>query len=360
MTRVSALKQIGLALLAATLGLGCSCEPFPDLVSGSGIDAGVDAGAGDAGLPLVCAQGFADCDADGLSCETPLTGNDAHCGRCGRACFGGGCINDVCGTVLLAFDDAGAGGIGIAEAVPVWTTSRGDVRRPGNPEGTVVVTTSAEPLSLATRGRAVAWSTLSGAVEYLPELSGTVRQLASGRNITWGSVALDDDFIYWPVVDAGLIERAPRGGGAVSIYARLPGAHSVTAGPPVLFDGPTGVFTLRSDGGLNPVSTAVVEPTHLAVGGGFVFVCETRSNRVSRIELATGTRDTADAQVNAHGMAADQDGAFWATELDLMHWPVDGGAPRSFRAQRGVHRITLTPQAVYWSEFEGAVRMQTR
>jgi hypothetical protein len=355
MVRVSAQKQIGLALLAATLGLGCSCEPFPDLISGHGIDAGVDAGA-----PLVCGAGFGDCDGDGLSCETTLNGNDAHCGRCGRDCLAGGCINNVCGTVLLAFDDAGAGGIGIADGVPVWTTPRGDVRRPGTPEGTVVVTTSPRPLSLATHGGAVAWSTQSGAVEYLPALTGTVQQLAAGRDITWGTVAIDDDFIYWPVVDAGLIERAPRDGGAVSIYARLPGAHSVTSGPPVLFDGPEGVFTLRGDGGLNPVSTDVVEPTHLAVAGGFVFVCETRSNRVSRIELATGSRVTSEAQPGAHGIVADQDGAFWATDFDLMHWPLDGGAPRRFRAQPSVHRITLTPQALYWTEFQGPVRMQTR
>ena len=134
----------------------------------------------------------------------------------------------------------------------------------------------------------------------------------------------------------------------------------MTAGPPILFDGPSGVYSLRGDGGLNPVSTTVVDPTHLAVAGGFVFVCETRSNRVSRIELSTGTQVTADAQVAAHGIAADQDGAFWATDFDLMHWPLDGGAPRSFRAEPGVHRITLTPQAVYWTSFEGAVRMQAR
>lgn len=54
------------------------------------VDAGVaDAGAPDAGPdagPLVCADGFADCDDVPTDCEVELASDALHCGACGLAC----------------------------------------------------------------------------------------------------------------------------------------------------------------------------------------------------------------------------------------------------------------------------------
>ncbi len=364
-------RRGGLALVGLAWCVGCSLSPFPDLISGhgdagagfedGGFDAGVQDAGVDAGSPLTCDAGFADCDGDRLTCETVLASDDSNCARCGRDCLGGGCNNGTCGAVLLSFDDdAGPLSIGVVDGVPVWTTERDEVRRPGGARGVRVVGTTVGPVSLVAHEGAVAWSSLSGAVEYLPGLDASVRQIVFDRGITWGYPALDDDFIYWAVVDAGVVERAPRDGGPVTVYARLPLVHSVVSGSAVLFAGPSGVFALGADGGNNPITTGVTNATHLAIGGGFAWVCETDNDRVSRIELTSGARVTTDdQQLNAHGIAADSMGAFWATDKYLMFWPADGGPPAPFR-DAGVLRIALTPEAIYWTEFAGAVRMQTR
>lgn len=86
-------------ILLVALALGCGEPADPD--AGTPNDAGEDGGAppGDAGGPdsgdldagtdagpLVCDDGFADCDAVPTDCEVELTSDPLHCGACDMAC----------------------------------------------------------------------------------------------------------------------------------------------------------------------------------------------------------------------------------------------------------------------------------
>jgi hypothetical protein len=54
-----------------------------------------------------CTTGYDNCDNDGSNgCESRLTDNPSHCGRCGRGCGGGTCATGVCSAAIV-MDPAG-------------------------------------------------------------------------------------------------------------------------------------------------------------------------------------------------------------------------------------------------------------
>ena len=94
--------------LALLLVLVCACggdsgvRVLPDApdVPDAEIDAGIDA-APDA-PPLVCTAGTADCDGDGMTCETTTDSDAMNCGRCNRACGGtSACNAGTCSAQLV-------------------------------------------------------------------------------------------------------------------------------------------------------------------------------------------------------------------------------------------------------------------
>jgi hypothetical protein len=348
-----------LILRACQLSLLLSACIFPIDPLRAPSDAGTTPDSG-----TQCGAGLADCDGNG-SCETDVVHSTEACGRCRHSCLGGTCSGGVCGAVTLAQDQHTPGGIAIAAGQAYWVSDDDAVIRQAAatlPGAVDVAPTDTGPISLTANGDALFWTTPgSGTVQGLDPVGGAVTTYAFNQSISWGYPAADGDAVYWCDVDAGAVRKASRSTRAVTLVATSPPPHSVVLAPaPVWTSDQDGVFTLATDGGTRLLNDAGITPTHLAIYRGRAIVCETVGNAVSAIDLTTGQRTVLSAtEVNVHGIAADSAGVFWATDTQLMTYDDDGGV-RVFADFPSVHRIALTADAVYWTEFTGAVRRLAR
>src|SRR5690349_6959539 len=84
---------------AGSGGAEGGAPPVPDASLGRS-DAGADASSGS--HADACPPHHALCGSGGSGCGANLDTDPHHCGRCGHDCLGGGCIDGVCGAVLVA------------------------------------------------------------------------------------------------------------------------------------------------------------------------------------------------------------------------------------------------------------------
>lgn len=68
-------------------------EPAPDAMGPADTGPSPDAG---------CVAPLADCNGDGMSCETDTSTNSLSCGACGHSCFGATCSSSLCDPTVLA------------------------------------------------------------------------------------------------------------------------------------------------------------------------------------------------------------------------------------------------------------------
>jgi hypothetical protein len=243
-------------------------------VGGGSSESGGEGGQG----PLVCAAGFADCDADAANgCEADLASNREHCAACGNECMNlaqavgvcdaGQCTNEClwgfadcdgpaantgcevwyCGctdpcTCSMATCSANTTATDAAEialfttdpTTLYWTTKNGHIRRVPKNGGppTTILTGEAELHAIAVDGTTLYFSrgtNATSAVKSMPIDGGVPTVLASVPDtINPGRLVVAGDYLYFacgPTAQYdGSMRRIPKNGGPVEIIIdNIPG-----------------------------------------------------------------------------------------------------------------------------------------
>jgi hypothetical protein len=261
-----------------------------------------------------CGAGLATCGA-GPACATKLTEDPSHCGACGHACMGGGCLAGQCQPQLLAsgFPLPVQANIGNGLAIDdqnlyfatdtrVYKVSKtpsqdaGDAavmlhEAAGSGDRPRFVEIANTTVWWTSRGTAVSsgkvWRTSRDAAP------GAATAVASTQNMPEG-IGVDGTYVYWtangaPAQDQGVIRRSQLVGGS----------------------GPIDVITGQ------------LSPRHLLVGSGRLYW------------------DLAVANVNVLYTANKTPGATPNTIVDL--------------GDDHVSEMALTPANLYWVTYKGAV-----
>ncbi|HEY2511616.1 MAG TPA: hypothetical protein VGI39_12195 [Polyangiaceae bacterium] len=164
--------------------------------------------------PYPCKSGFASCTTPD-ACETSIDWDGANCGACGRACAtGAACASGVCGPapMVLASTGSGAG-------------------------------LNGGPVTVASNGTAVIWSTNQGEIETVPVSGGSPTTLFScnggqgGCNASGQALAIDSSAVYFSFQN----NQAP-GSPVEGIYS-LPIAGGGTPSPIATFSTTSNVIS---------------------------------------------------------------------------------------------------------------------
>jgi len=384
----------------------------PELVSGTdgGTDGGTDAHSGEVGVDVVddvdagidapsdspvegsveggdpdaepgCVSGLVDCDFDMTNGCEDLKTDPAHCGKCGRDCLGGACVDGSCQPVQLAtklshvytviqgdgfiYGASGAGGA-------VWKVPMA---------GCVDPSTCAEILSSPGefyRGLAMD----SDALFFADSPAGRVMRvgkdgqgecvLASGETYAWG-IAVDATYVYWSARGANAIKRRSKTCGAATPEVLV----AQTDEPEFLTLDATGLYWGRRDGGLvswSNVDGTSTEPVWSGTTpGGSMFNLVTDDAWVYWREGYSGATDgtarvvrapkdrsgtlevVADDQPAPRYMAVDGTHAYWTTAESVRRGPKDGSGLVETLATgyASPHAILVDDEAVYFGTFWG-------
>jgi hypothetical protein len=171
----------------------------------------------------VCDPGKADCDKDGLTCETNLGTDTQNCGACGHDCVGGTCQAAVCQPYLLY--SGAAGNLALDgnrlyfvsmpafDLVSMQTNGLGlQTLVQGNAGGFVITT------------QWVFYATQTGALKAVPKNGGASLDVWSDAAFQYiGGVTANATDVFWLALDNGgnpsvwKLYRKSIGGGAATV-----------------------------------------------------------------------------------------------------------------------------------------------
>lgn len=305
---------------------GGSCTPCPAPANGVASCNGVS-------CSVSCDPGYLSCSTGCCSCGDVQTDPD-NCGYCGHSCGGEACVAGVCGSTVIATNQANAYAIAADDVNVYWTTTGTDssvVQAPVGGGGATVLYSSANdfPAALAV---------VSGQVYFTDE------------------------------IQPGSVSRVPVGGGAsVPVASDLdyPGALIASGGTLYFtendFTSQTGGSIASSAVGGGAVSTIVSGQEYgqnpsIAVAGGNVFW--TTYADVLTQPLGGGTPTTIASQTYAYAVAADATNVYWGSGLSggvVLQQAIHGSSPITLASgQYYPNSIAVDATSVYWTTGQGA------
>ncbi len=305
---------------------GASCTPCTAPANGAVSCNGVS-------CSYSCDPGYLSCSTGCCSCGDVQT-DPNNCGFCGHSCGTEACVDGVCGSTVIATNQANAYAIAADDVNVYWTTTGADssvVQAPVGGGGATVLYSSANdfPAALA---------------------------------VVSGQVFFTDE------IQPGSVSRVPIGGGAsVPVASNLsyPGALVASGGTLYFtendFQSQTGGSIGSAAVGGGPVNTIVGGQAYgqypsLAVAGGRVF-WTTYSDLVAA-PLGGGAPTTIASQTYAYAVAADATNAYWGSGLNggvVLQQAVNGGSPVTLASgQYYPNSVAVDATSVYWSTGQGA------
>jgi hypothetical protein len=257
-----------------------------------------------------------------------------NCGTCGHSCGTEACVDGVCGSTVIATNQANAYAIAADDVNVYWTTTGADssvVQAPVGGGGATVLFSSANdyPAALAV---------LSGQVFFTDE------------------------------IQPGSVSRVPIGGGAsVPVASNLdyPGAL-VASGGTLFFTendfssmtGGTIASTAPGGGSITSIANgqSFGQTTSLAVAAGSIYW--TTYSDVLVAPVGGGTPTTLVSQTYPYAVAADATNVYWGSGLNggvVLQQAINGGSPVTLATnQYYPNSVAVDGGSVYWSTGQGA------
>ena len=280
-----------------------------------------------------CDPGFVTCSSGCCSCGD-VQNDPNNCGYCGHSCGGETCVDGVCGSTVVATDQANAYAIAADDSFVYWTTT-----------GTA--------------------STINEA----PVSGGGATVLFSSQDEYPSALVIVAGQVYWTdAIPQGTVSRVPVGGGA-----SIPVASNVAYPTALAANGGTLFFTLLSTtsessgsvlsvplGGGSVATLAsqqaidMGELSSIAVGAGNVYW--TTYSDVMSAPAGGGTATTFAAQQYATAVAADSNNVYWTSSWQeaILQQPVGGGTTLTLASgQYYPNAIAVDAANVYWSSGQG-------
>jgi hypothetical protein len=321
--------------------------------NGSGASGGIAAngGAGGGSGGTVSASGGMGMGGSGGSggaaCSNLLS-NPEHCGRCGHSCLGGVCASGICQPVVLTqLENPGATALALDSTDVYWASPIHRMHKDGS----------------------------------------SVTTLADARSGVWG-IAVDEEHVYWTLVDGGL-SRITKSGGTPQSFG--PGGYRVVLDATEVFtawngvwriaksDGsqtkladiggqgialddayvyftnwisPGGVFRVPKAGGALQQLASADYSSYVAVYAGTVYWSDQGDGSVKAVPTAGGAVTTLATGSTPYGIAADTRGVYWADFATGSIWmlPVGSDSPIELATGQFYPRdLTIDDVAVYWT-----------
>jgi hypothetical protein len=167
---------------------------------------------GESALPgpppsTICAKGRASCESiSSASCETDVTSNPKHCGRCSHSCLGGSCDKGVCRPFTIADHQSGPIGFSFSDSSVYWLCpgvgeSDGAIRFAPMSGGSVMTFVQGlrKPAGfMLDRERTeVFWSESEGGRVRSRRVEGGATKEIANEEDHPGRLRLDDRDVYW-------------------------------------------------------------------------------------------------------------------------------------------------------------------
>ena len=271
---------------------GASCTPCQTPSNGVASCDGVS-------CSYTCDPAFVTCASGCCSCGDVQT-DPNNCGYCGHSCGSETCVDGVCGSTVVATNQANAYAIAADDSYVYWTTT-----------GT------------------------TSTIDQAPVGGGGATVLYSSEDDYPSALAVVSGEVYWAdEVIQGAVSRIPVGGGAsIPVASDVAYPTTLTANGGVLY------FTL-----LSTTSDSAGAVLSVPVGGGTV------ATLASQQEIDEGEPSS---------IAVGGGNVYWTTYSDIVSAPVGGGPATTFASQQYASAVTADAQNVYWaSSWQEAILKQ--
>lgn len=321
----------------------------------------------------VCPDGFGTCSSEGPVCATNLQTSADHCGACGRSCLGGPCSSGRC--PLQTLTTAGVRPYGIAiddEHVYFADRDEGTLRRMPKAGGTpVAIATGQSGISFVAADPGTTGfvyftrDTADGTVAKVNKAGSTVTTLAQAPN-AW-ELAIDQTHVYYTtrgnplpndMLSDGTLQRVNKTGGAAQRLA----ATSGTPGS-IALDDDSIYFTDKDAKTVNRLSKTAPQmpvvlapyqpgPDGIALDGDNIFWGCFEGDTVMRLaKEETQPVVLATFQGNPNGITAGGNFAYYSTYRGgtVSRVSADGGEPLVLAAVNAPIRLALDESYVYFT-----------
>jgi len=346
--------------------------------------------------PLVCTAGTADCDGDGLTCETNTNTDALHCGRCDRACGGTStCSAGLCSAQLILDPTSTTSNYcGTAFTadqlftITCWGSNFSELRRApidgSNPAGTQVAQYTISVVAvrgILVDGDRVYWGVdESPSHVYSYKTDGTEAVGIGFTDIAgmrFGSLQLVGDTYYWidntysapgEIAPSSIMKRAKTDTSATVLVSGLANAGflQVTSTKLVWTDTKTatdvGVYSAPLAGAADPSQITLVAATapgtHLTKIGDVVYWADKKpQGAIRRWDSASASptvQDVATGLASPEGIITDATSVYFKQADAMYRVASAGGTPVQLSPSVAAHDTQATEvlhtdaSYVYW------------
>ncbi len=280
-----------------------------------------------------CDPGFVACTSGCCSCGD-IQNDPNNCGYCGHSCGTEACVDGVCGSTVVATDQANAYAIAADDSYVYWTTT-----------GT------------------------ASTIDQAPVGGGGATVLFSSPNDYPSALAIVSGQVYWTdEVMQGTVSRVPIGGGAsIPVASNVAYPTALAASSSALYftllsttsENGGAVLSVPTGGGaiVTIASQQAIDegmPSSIAVGGGSVYW--TTYSDIMSARLGSGAATTFAAQQYATAVTADSSNVYWASSWQeaILKQPTSGGTAITLASgQYYPNAIAVDATNVYWTSGQG-------
>jgi hypothetical protein len=345
---------------------GTSCTPCPAPANGVASCDGTS-------CAVTCDPGFVTCSTGCCSCGNVQT-DPNNCGYCGHSCGAEACVDGVCGSTVVATDQANAFAIAADDVNVYWSTTGNAssvVQQPIAGGGETILWSSPNdyPASLALLDGQVYFTDeiFPGSVSRVPIGGGALIPVAPNLNYP-GALCVNGSTLYFTSYDAmgnGLVLSVPASGGSSQtlasnqeFFTQTPSI--ATGGSNVFWTSYNGLeYTPLGGGSIKTIATpppnlpnvVVADATRVYWGAGTNggVVLQQTVGGTTAITIATD-------QYYPDAIAVDSTSIYWTTGAGgagtVMKSPIGGGTPVTLAVNQAYPAgIALNSTTVFWVNF---------